>query len=106
MPLDVRELLFAGLARLGQHPRPAPEPLTPGPLERRGPTGRPPTWDRPRILLALHAFVLRTGHFPRRPDWKDARVLQIPAYDTVRKFFGSLPEAERVYWARFPREDP
>lgn len=106
MTLDVRELLFAGLARLHQGPdRPAAPPLQPPPV-RAGRTGRHPAWSQATILAALHAFVTRTGHFPVRRDWQQAGAVGLPARDTARKSFGTVAACEAAYWTYYPREAP
>ena len=41
------------------------------------------------ILQATEAFMQREGHFPAYLHWKQAKRWELPAFDTVRRYWGS-----------------
>ena len=80
-----------GLARsllaeaLGAHPTTRmPEPVLGRDRRRR--------WTPHLIIQAVDAFVQREGHFPVYEEWKHAQRWGLPAFDTIRRYWGSCTE--------------
>ena len=63
-----------------------PTPMTPDPERMRDSRRR---WTANTISQAAEAFVEREGHFPTRDEWHHAKRWGLPAFDTVRRYWGS-----------------
>ena len=71
----------------------SPAPLHPD-LALAGDTRR--QWTPALILHAAEAFLQREGHFPAYGHWKQAGRWGLPAFDTVRRYWGSTAELRQA----------
>ena len=53
-------------------------------------------WGPQTIVQAAEAFLQREGHFPAYGHWKQAKRWGLPAFDTVRRHWGSCAELHQA----------
>ena len=71
----------------------SPAPLRPDPVLAED-TRR--QWTPAMSLQATEAFLQREGHFPAYLQWKQAGRYGLPAFDTVRRYWGSTAELRQA----------
>ena len=67
--------------------------------KRRSLVGRPPAWDRQKIMQALDDFTIVHGRMPTYHEWREPGRHAIPAYATIRANFGSQHAAYAAFAA-------